>query len=76
MPDILYIEDGRIKEAMDIRPVLAENMSPMITHAPYFVPFANGHVQVLVDFLGWNVWVNVKKHNVIRGLELITVPVP
>lgn len=73
MTSVLYIDyDNSLKTGTDIRICEKKNFSPMIAHSGLFEDFAAGHVQVLIDFLGSPVWINVARRNIISAEGSIT----
>lgn len=52
---------GILHEIFDIRDIAEENYHPVVTHSPLWENFKRDSVQIKVNFLGEQVWLNVTR---------------
>jgi len=59
-----YLDGNTMKECKRIREIEKENFSPMIVNSHYWEDFKSHYLQVEIDFLGYDTWINVLKSKV------------
>ena len=60
-----YIDGQTIKECKRIREIEEKNFSPMIVNSNLWEDFKKTYIQVEINFLGFDTWINVLRSKVI-----------